>query len=570
MKIEKRTLPPEYSGLAAKYGAIEALCITNAGITTEPEAEEYLGLNGISLSPPETVLPSCKEAADLIIEAYFTARPVVIFGDYDCDGVTASAIMGHTLIKMGVTPTIMLPSRDEGYGLKMSDVDKMPDGALLITVDCGIKCVEEVEAAKNKGMSVIITDHHLSGDVLPNADVIIDLHWRGNSINDVSLTGAGVAFELSRYILSEIGEQDTEMCADLAAVGTIGDVEDIGHGENRKITKLGLAYINSPWGGCVGLARMASQRPVTAENVAFQIAPVVNACGRLEHNGAYKPLELFMSIDPDRISVLVEETKKANDERKAIQAEKTALAEKQVNPNDKVIVVFVPDTGAGIVGLIAGNLKETYHRPAIVFTNKDENTLVASARSIEGYNIVSEFEKVKELFISFGGHALAAGCSIERSKLDELTKVLNDNCTLSDEETEPKLVYDTELSVEDCVKEETLLAFEKCEPFGTGNPRPIIKVHAKTNPIKNNAYATLGDKGQHLQLNIGDNIKAIGFGLTKKYVELNCPYEMDLYGTISKDTYSKEGGAIFQIAYIEAEEPQQTDLMNDITSLLNF
>lgn len=573
MKIEKRLLPPEYSGLAAKYGAIEALCITGAGLRTEQEADEYLGLTNKDLRPAEEMIPKVKEAADLIIEAYLTARPIVIFGDYDCDGVTASAIMAHTLLTMGANPTVLLPSRDEGYGLKMSDVDKMPDGALLITVDCGIKSGKEVEAAKAKGMSVIITDHHLAETVsLPNADVIIDLHWCPNQYGDIFLTGAGVAFELSRYLLAEMGENDPDMCVDLAAVGTIGDVETIGRGENRKIVKLGLEAINRPWGGCYGLGRMtAEKRPLTAEDIAFQVAPVVNACGRLEHGGAYKPFELFMSSAPDT-EALVATVKTANNQRKAIQAAKTALAEKEAEKykDDKVLVVLVPDTGAGIVGLIAGNLKETYHRPAIVFTNKDEKILVASARSIDGYNIVGEFDKVKDLFISYGGHAQAAGCSIAADKLDELRKALNANCTLTDAETEPKLVYDAELSVEECLKPDTLKSLEKCEPFGSGNPKPIIKVHVKTNPIKNAAYATLGDKGQHLLLNIGEGMKAIGFGLTKRYVDLNCPYEMDLYGTLSRDTFSKEGGIVFQFSHIEADNPKQSDLMTDLMALLNF
>ncbi|MCR5480463.1 MAG: single-stranded-DNA-specific exonuclease RecJ, partial [Ruminococcus sp.] len=489
MKITQRKLNKTQQGFVAKYGTVIAHCLAGAGISDLGDAHNYLNEGALCDS---RLLPNITAVEKVIVDAMYTGKKAVVFGDYDCDGVTAAAIMSKALIKCGLETAVMLPSRDEGYGLKMFHIEEMikQKTGLLVTVDCGIKSLDEIAYAKKNGMRVIVLDHHIPGNLIPMADAIIDLHWINGNYPNKNLTGSGLAYKVAQHFDEDNSMEDI----DLAALGTIADVEDIGSGENRNLVKKALMRIRNA--GLIALNDSGSQ--LTAEDIAFGIAPKVNACGRLEHNGAAKPLNLFLSNDFDEIKFAAENLTDVNNQRKAIQADCydtiKADAEAQVNNKAKVIVCLCEKAPAGIVGLLAGRLKEKYNRPVIVFGRKDENILVASARSVPGFNLVAALDAHRGLLEAYGGHELAAGLSIKQENLERLKKALNAECKLTDEQLEPTIEYSFEIEA-DKIDDKIFSDLNRCEPFGQGNPKPIFKVKVKTQPINNGSYATFGANG---------------------------------------------------------------------------
>lgn len=587
MKITKRTMPSTAIAqqLQTDFGKIIASCMLKAGVSTKEEAIEYLADFSTLDFADTKLIPDIEKVCDIITDAIMTGKNICIFGDYDADGITASSILQITLKALGSFPLVVLPSRDRGYGLQINDVEYIrKEGAeLLITVDCGIKCINEIDIAKSYGITTIILDHHLAGDTIPKADAIIDLHWNLGKYPDKNLTGAGLAYMVSRHLCK--GILDEQITLDLAALGTIADVENIGKGENRKIVKKALNLLHT--GDSTthhyndGVMELCGGKAdtITAEELAFLVAPKVNACGRLHTEGAYKPLNLFCGLvsDPQEAAKEISET---NEQRKEIQSacveEVTKQAQMQIDLGYKVLVCLSTNAKAGIVGLLAGNLKEEFSRPAIVFCRKgNSDILVASARSIEGYNIVAELDKVKSLLLGYGGHELAAGMSLQESNLTAFTQEINKNCKLTDAQIEPRFEYDFEISESDANNKDVMLNIAidlaRCEPFGAGNPKPVFKVKCFTEPINKAAYSTVGNKGQHLVLKLkgcDGQFRAIGFNMVNKYVDLGCPCEFDGYGTISVSNYN--GDIVLTLAHIEAEKPKQTQLMDDISALLNF
>ena len=470
---------------------------------------------------------------------------------------------------------VMLPSRDEGYGLKDFHIDAMikQDVKLLVTVDCGIRSIEEIRKAKNNGIKVIVLDHHIPGTEIPNADAIIDLHWQQGNYPTKSLTGAGLAFKVAQHLAGSLTLED----ADLAAVGTIGDVEDIGRGENRTIVKKALksAFRN------IGLKSLYDCGPgvvpnPSAEDIAFGIAPKINAAGRLEHNGAIKPFELLVSNEPEKIRDISAELTEKNNGRKKIQAdcfnEIKSEIESQVANNKKVLMAICSSAPVGIVGLLAGKIKEKYNRPVIIFSKKNENEIAGSARSIKGYDIFKNLDKQNNLLVTFGGHELAAGLTLNKDNFTKLFDALNAEADkqLTDDMIEPQITYCFDIDGEQ-INDSIFKELDRCEPFGAGNPKPVFKVNITTKPISNACYQTFGVNGEHLRLKIANDLEAVGFDMTEKYVKANCPYKFTAYGTLKKSYYmGKERRTLQMIDFEAVEAAPQTDLMADISALLNF
>lgn len=477
------------------------------------------------------------EAADMIKDAIKKGLTITIVGDYDADGVTASASLSYTLEKMGAKVKVRLPRRlTEGYGLSTKIVDEIDDG-LLITVDNGIVAFEAIKKAKEKGLQVIVTDHHLldeSGEI-PEADIVIDPHIEGTA-DFADYCGAGIAYKLAKELTSD--EKILKKISCFAAIGTICDVMPLIE-ENRLIVLEGLKNMvtyGCRTSGLYSVLRASNyDRNISEDDIGFKIGPMINAAGRLYDDGAQIAYDILVYDGPFKEELglkLIE----INDLRK----DKVEEAMQKIKTNIKIncmfgevpLVVYEPDIPEGIVGIIAGKLTEEMKIPTFVFTDSDTpGILKGSARSTRGVHLKNLLDKCSDTLYKYGGHADAAGLSVEESKFDDMKNAFFENIPELEEDTENNdIYYDLEISANDIDK--TLKEIQQYAPFGEGNPRIIFKItDFKLSPRYSAFYKTMGDENQHIKL-LGNNSEAVGFGMTEKYLDIKEPKDLNLIGTL--------------------------------------
>lgn len=579
MKWIKRPVSSSYEFFIQNgYSRVLATTLATSGITTLEGAEEFL----YSQKLHNTGLIRNIDKAISIIEKYIdNGERICIFGDYDVDGTTATAI-GYTALKaFNANVVYRLPDRiNEGYGIsKKAIVEQLNEGTkLFITVDNGIRAIDEVAYARMKGAQVVVLDHHQPGEVIPDADVVIDLYIEGETYPFKDLTGSALAWKVFSHLLNKYGFDDvSESLIDLAAIGTIADVASL-VGENRAIVKRAIEYMRSPIYSRKGIKKLLDDdiSNITAESISFTIAPRINAAGRLLENGADIPVALFLEEDDLESSRLAAELKHINEERKLIQSncyrELEPVIEEQIALGNKVLVLFAKDAPSGVVGLLAGNATEKYHRPTIVFSEKNniDGTKIwtGSARSIEEFHILNALEECSDCLVRFGGHALAAGMSIEPNEeaLLKLRKALNDNCTLTDEDVEPFLYWDIEISEQD-VGDALISDLRKLEPFGEGCRRPTFKVTLKPLPNGSKLYDTVGKTEEHLKLYC-NGFTAVGFWMVQKYINDNQPREIEALGYVDKKNF--KGNTYFQFVMDDYHPyiKEDSDIVLDLKDLL--
>lgn len=458
-------------------------------------------------------IPNLKEAAELIkkfIDDYRSVHgqkmnvPITIVGDYDSDGINATAIMYWGLVTYGVTPATRVPRRfSEGYGLSEKIIDEIHNG-LVITVDNGISAYSAIEKAKKKGLSVVVTDHHLApvddnGQfIIPPADVVVDPHVTGAEFSDYC--GAAIAYRLVKELNPT---KKLSALLVLASIATVSDVMPL-VGANRTLVQDGLKLINrnAPMvpPGLEALLNELKIEVVTEGDYGFSIGPIYNAAGRLYDNGADKVLRLLLGKRGDprlslRASMLVE----INQQRKDLVKESMAIAEELMTKNPVVPIVLYHETfGEGIIGIIAGQLCEKHNCPVIVFTrSKEKGVLKGSGRSIPGYPLKSILDQIHEHILRYGGHAGAAGLSIEEGKLKDFTEAFVAAVgTLPDHGD--TVLYDLELNrlLIPAVIEDV----KRFAPYGEGNPQVRFRMRYDGT---NGKYSVIGD-GTHFMIKDGD------------------------------------------------------------------
>ena len=441
-------------------------------------------------------------AVALIREAADSGDRIVVYGDYDVDGISATTIMLETLRELGARPDFRIPSRHgEGYGLNLNAVRELGEQGcrLLITVDCGITNVEEVRLAKALGMKVIVTDHHHLPDVLPEADACLnpllgDYPFR-------RLCGAGVALKITQALL---GMDGVIRRIDVAALATVADLVPLAD-ENRVIVAEGLrAMENSRRPGLKALidVAMPGSKP-RAEDIAFKLAPRLNAAGRLED--ASLGVRLLTAADPEEARSLALHLHESNARRQAIERDVTVQAEAAIAEQvdfltDRAIIVMGEDWNSGIIGLAAGKLCERYHFPVVVLSLKD-GVAVGSCRSIPGVDIYAMLAACKDLFVRFGGHEQAAGLTIEEKHVPELRRRLNlairENCGESC--FIPTAEYDIALPLGQ-VSLDLIDRLSLLEPTGLGNPAPVFLSSRASVQLARR----VGAEGQHLKLTLAE------------------------------------------------------------------
>lgn len=485
------TKKADFKGIQGRYGIDQVIArvMRNRDIITDEQIDMYLNGSVKNMYNP-SLMKDVGQAVKILTEKIAEHKKICVIGDYDADGICSTSILVKGLRAAGAQVTYMVPHRiTDGYGINKSMIDQAEAGGTdtIITCDNGIAAINEVAYAKEKGLTVIVTDHHEIPYIeednekiyqYPNADAVVNPHQEACEYPYENLCGAGVAFKVIKHLFEKSGVDlmKLEELAELAAVATVGDLVEL-KDENRILVKYGLNHIKFTKN--VGLRALIEACDLDIYNLTsyqfgFVICPCLNASGRLET--ATMAIELMLCENESEAMKKAKELRNLNEERKQMtQDEKEkaiAYVEGSELLNDNVLVVYLPDCHESIAGLIAGDIKERYYKPTIVITNA-ANGAKGSARSIEKYNMFEELSKCKDLFTAFGGHPMAAGLSLPVENIDILRKRLNENQNLSEKDLTPCRWIDVAMPV-DYVSFDIVNQLHVLEPFGMGNEKPVF------------------------------------------------------------------------------------------------
>ena len=537
--------PRRTASLAAAIGApgLLARVLVARGLDTPEKAMALLGQNA-PLSDPFR-LKDMDKAVARILRAIDEEEPMVVFGDYDVDGVTATALLYQHLRNMGAKVRCMLPSREgDGYGLSAAAVEKLAAKGykLIVTVDNGISAVEEAALAARLGVDLVITDHHLPPETLPQAVAVVGPARPDDDSPYKTLCGAGVAFKLCAALDGCAPEELLDFCGDLAAIGTVADVMPL-VGENRTLVQAGLQVLQNPdRPGLLALIESAGlgDKPLTAENISYALAPRINAAGRM--GSPARALQLLLCEDWEQAQALAEDLNHCNQDRQA--AEQKILEEVQAqlaaDPSllrDPVLLLWGEDYHPGVIGIVASRLVEKYGRPAVLVSIQNGEGR-GSGRSVAGFNLHAAISACGDILIRYGGHALAAGLSVDPAHLPELRRRLNDwaraRCPVPPAPTLPLdlTVRLDEITVED-VESLSWLA-----PCGAGNPAPLFLVRG----AQVEAVYPVGD-GRHSRLRLRQGtgaLYAVYFGYSP--AQLPCRAGDRIDAALSLSVYDGKNG----------------------------
>lgn len=466
-----------------------ACLIRNRNVIGEAKVHKFL--NGTIEEINDGRLMKGMEAAALIVKKKIKNKQKIrIIGDYDIDGINAAYILLEGIEGLGAEVDYDIPDRiTDGYGLNMELLKRAHEDGVdtIITCDNGIAAADEIAYGKSLGMTIIVTDHHEvpyeegeEGRIyrLPPADAVIDPKQQGCEYPFSGLCGAAVAYQFVRTLCDVMGRKKKEFdyLLENAAIATVGDVMDL-EDENRIIVKEGLRRLGSTKNlglrALIECTNLEKDR-IRAYHIGFILGPCMNASGRLDT--AKRALELLRAKSKREADILAGDLKALNDSRKEMTEKAVVQAKELVEgteiEKDRVLVIYLPQCHESLAGIVAGRLRENYYRPVFVLTDGKEG-VKGSGRSIEAYHMYQELSKCSELLKKFGGHKLAAGFSLEKEKIETFRRMLNENCTLTQEELTEKVVIDMELPFA-CVTERFIQELSLLEPFGKGNTKPVF------------------------------------------------------------------------------------------------
>lgn len=481
----------DFNRIGEKYhiSPILARLIRNRDIIGDDAIDFYL--NGTIADLYDGMLmKDMDRAVEILAEKIREEKRIRVIGDYDIDGVNATYILQEGLSVLGADVDTDIPDRvKDGYGLNKMLIDRALDDGIdtVITCDNGIAAAEEIEYAKDNGLTVIVTDHHevpyIEMDdekeyIIPKADAVVDPHRADCGYPFKGLCGAAVAYKLveALYNVMQRDPEDVDYLMENVAIATVGDVMDL-NGENRIFVKQGLEMLkrtkNPGLKALIECTGIDADR-LNAYHIGFVIGPCINASGRLDT--AKRALELLNARTRRDAVMLAEDLKALNDSRKEMTergvAEAVDLIETTSLKDDRVLVVYLPDCHESIAGIIAGRIRERYYRPVFVLT-KAEDGVKGSGRSIESYDMFAQMCRCRALFTKFGGHKLAAGLSLEEENVQRFRETINALCDLTEEELREKVSIDMQLPFP-YITERLVQELEILEPFGKGNPKPLF------------------------------------------------------------------------------------------------
>jgi single-stranded-DNA-specific exonuclease len=518
-----------------KISPLIAQVLHNRNLKTVTEAADFLKPRLAQLRDPLEI-PDAVLGAKRILQAKEKGEKVVVFGDYDVDGVTGTTILLHTLKFLGLEATYYIPHRyEEGYSLSIGAIKKIAAGGvkLIITVDCGSSSFEEVEAANALGLEVIVTDHHNLPAELPAALAIINPKRMAGDHPSKDLAGAGVAFKFAWALLRVAGIKESDFLVsllDLASLGTISDVVPLTR-ENRVLAAAGLTKLSE--GGRLGIRSLAEaasvKNEITVNHVYFGLAPRINAAGRLEH--ASKSVELLLTEDPALAKELALELNRINVRRQeignAIKVEVFSQLSDEFIKQNKLVIMTGDNWHPGVIGIVASQVVDRFDRPTILIGVSD-GVGRGSARSVGKINIFDLLTTCRDLFIDFGGHKGAAGFEIKPELIPQLVTKLRAEAErlIKVEDLTPVLTIDAAVEPEsvtlNLIKELSILG-----PHGEGNPRPVFM----TKNLKLDDFRLVGKDKRHLKMKLsknGQSLETIGFdfGAITNDLKLDATYDL--------------------------------------------
>ena len=474
----------DFNGIGTHFhiSPVIARIIRNRDVCGDENIEKYLRGTWKDLYSPHR-LKDADLAAGLLLEKIQQGKRIRIVGDYDIDGVCSTYLLYKGLKRLGAAVDYEIPDRiKDGYGINIQIVEAAAEDNIdtILTCDNGISAIDQMKRARELGMTVIVTDHHDivkvgEEDVLPEADAIVNPKQSADTYPWKEICGGMVAYKLIQILYEKAGIDREEWLAmiEFAAIATVGDVMKL-QDENRIVVKEGLRRAAQT--KSVGLRKLVEKNnlditALSAYHIGFVIGPCLNAGGRLQT--AKLALRLLLCEDEQLADELAQELKDLNDQRKDMTADGLVQAAEQVEAkyrDDKVLVVFLPDCHESLAGIIAGRLREKYHKPSFVLT-RAEDGVKGSGRSIEGYHMFEALVEVKGLLSKFGGHPMAAGLSLPEANVEQFRLELNRRAALTEEDFVPRIWIDVPMPMS-YVTEELVQELELLEPFGQGNEKP--------------------------------------------------------------------------------------------------
>lgn len=481
-------------------------------------------------------------AVDRILQAINNKEKILIYGDYDVDGITSTTVLKKYLQERGGIVNTYIPNRlNEGYGLNKEAIKKIKEMGtdLIITVDCGISGIEEVKYAKELGIEVIVTDHHEVGEVLPDALAVIDAKRKDNTYPFNLLAGVGVVFKVIQAISIKLNLKAEEYLKylDLVCVGTISDIVPL-EGENRTIAKLGLMLIRVTKNlGLRELIKNSGYKEIDSNTISFGVAPRINACGRMGHEE--EALKLFLAETKEEA---VEVTKKLNEyntlrqnTEKAIYEDAVSKIEKENIENKNSIIVGGYNWHHGVIGIVSSKVTEKYYKPSILLCFEDR-IAKGSGRSIQGFDLYEGLTKCSEFLDKFGGHAMAVGLTLNKENFesfkDKFEKIAEE---ANIKEIVPTIYIDEEVKLKD-ISMDLVKSLSVLEPFGEANKVPLFLIKN----LKIDSIRALSE-GRHLKLSLRDEsvvINAIGFDIGNLAEEYKIGDKIDVVGTLEINSFN--------------------------------
>ena len=523
--------------------------LLSRGIGTARSLRQFLEPTGLPHSPQ--LLCGVDAALPRLVEAVRQGETVAIFGDFDVDGITGTAILTETLGRLGANVIPYLPHPvSEGHGMTTTAVERLISrgATLIVTVDCGISDADQIAGARRSGADVIITDHHTPPERSPDALAIVNPRMPGNVYPFPELCGAGIAYKLARALLDRLGAPEDPTLLELAALGTIADLVPL-RDENRYLVQRGLAGLGAT--RRPGLRAMLRRvnlegRPVRAEDVSYRIAPRLNASGRMAHPET--SLRLLLTQDDREAESLVAQLEKYNTQRRELTQRACEIAVDRILDDDAIPAILISWDDSftpGINGLIAGRLAETFNRPAVALAHADDEHLVASARSPGSFNLIQAISQCADLLVRYGGHAAAAGFTVRRAHFEDLSQRLLQiaRADVGLFEPEPMLEIHAEGSLDDILSPQLVDLCARLEPFGKENPTPVFLTRRAR--VVNSGY--VGAQGQHLKLSVssgGRTIDALSWNHDREWGGYHA---VDLVYQLAEDRYRGESRAYLRI-----------------------
>lgn len=481
-------------------------------------------------------------AVERIIKAINNKEKILIYGDYDVDGITSTTVLKKYLMDRGISVDTYIPNRlHEGYGLNKNAIDTIKERNidLIITVDCGISAIEEVDYAVSLGMDVIVTDHHEVGEKLPNALAVIDAKRKDNTYPFRSLAGVGVVFKLIQAlsIKLEIKPEEYLKYLDLVCVGTISDIVPL-EGENRTIAKLGLMLIKVTRNlGLRELIKSSGYKEIDSNTISFGVAPRINACGRMGHEE--EALKLFLAEDLESATKI---TKELNEYNTLRQSTEKAIYEEAVQEIDRnnldeknSIVLGGKGWHHGVIGIVSSKVTDKYYKPSILLSFEDD-IAKGSGRSVPGFDLYEGLTKCEDLLEKYGGHSMAVGITLKKENLEKFKERFEQIAKEKNiKELVPIIYIDDELKLKD-INMELVKSLSILEPFGEANKVPLFLIRN----LKIDSIRALSE-GRHLKLTLRDEnfvINAIGFELGYLAEEYRIGDRIDVVGTLEINSFN--------------------------------